>query len=81
MGVCPGSIRESEGLPGTQSDYAVEGTTAHDLAAAKILGQDTTRFMIEVTDPEDPRFVDDEMLEAVEVYVTAFNEPKRGQIL
>lgn len=76
--VCPGSIRESEGLPGTQSDYAVEGTTAHDLAAAKILGQDTTRFMIEVTDPEDPRFVDDEMLEAVEVYVTAFNEAKEG---
>lgn len=75
---CPGSVKASEGMPNTSSKYAEEGTTAHDLAAKMILGEDITSMMIAVTDPEDPRYVSDEMIEAVEVYVDAFNKAKEG---
>jgi len=75
---CPGSIRQSEGLPNHESPYALEGTRAHDIAAKILLGQDLTKELIDFTDPEDPRYVDDEMLEAVDVYVKAFNEAREG---
>lgn len=75
---CPGSIRLSEGLPNHESPYALEGTKAHDIAAKLILGQSIASDLIAVTDPDDPEFVDDEMLEAVDVYVDAFNKAKEG---
>lgn len=75
---CPGSIRQAHGMPNHESPYAIEGTTAHDIAAKMILGIDLTKELITVTDPDDPAYVDDEMLEAVQVYVEAFNTAKKG---
>lgn len=74
---CPGSVKASEGMPNHSSKYAEEGTTAHDVAAKILLGQDLTKLML-VQDPDEAAFVSDEMLEAVEVYVTAFKEAARG---
>lgn len=75
---CPGSIRQAHGMPNHESSYALEGTTAHNIAAKMILGIDIVKELIDVTDPEDPAYVDDEMLEAVQVYVDAFNKAKEG---
>ena len=70
---CPGSIRMSRGIENKSSEYAAEGTVAHDIGAQvledgieidKFLGTTTTVEGHEVT-------VTQEMLDAVQVYVDA----------
>jgi hypothetical protein len=70
---CPGSIRLSEGIKNRSSEYAAEGTVAHDIGAQvledgikidKFLGTTTTVEGHEIT-------VTQEMLDAVQVYVDA----------
>lgn len=60
--VCPGSVRMSEGIPNKSSKYAEEGTLAHDIAANALLGKGI------------PADVDDEMLEAIDVYINAVTD-------
>jgi hypothetical protein len=54
---CPGSVRLSEGIPSTSSVYAEEGTLAHSLAADWL------------ANGIKPSFVDNDMHDAVAVYV------------
>ena len=76
---CPGSVRLSEGMPNVSSDYAREGTAAHELAemclrqnkpATAFLGQEIEGF--EVTE---------DMAEAVQVYVDAVLSEAEGNTL
>lgn len=57
---CPGSVRLSANMPNVSSAYAEEGTEAHDLGAFRL---------IEGCYDRHPSANNDEMLEAVEVYV------------
>lgn len=63
-GGCPGSVRLSENLPNVESEYAKEGTFAHDVAA-KLL----ERYFFGVEPKDGWPHVEKEMLEAVKVYV------------
>ncbi len=68
---CPGSVRASEGMPDESSDYAKEGTAAHELAA-ECLEQnlDPMDAYGKVYEVEGKKFrVNDDMAEAVQVYV------------
>jgi hypothetical protein len=67
-GTCPGSVRLSKGMPRTTSEFAEEGIEAHELAAKLLLDDPTL----------DLSAYDDEMLEAVDVYVEAFQEASKG---
>lgn len=89
---CPGSIRESAGIPNKSSIYADEGTAAHFLAeqclrqekdAAEFLhktialSEGREAFFVEVDDWENPTFeVTEEMVEAVQVYLDTIQEVK-----
>lgn len=91
---CPGSIRASEGMPNTSSVFAREGTAAHALAEHCLShGFDTGRFLdwgiaddgklIErPNDTSDLVMVDEEMVEAVQVYLdTVRADYKPGDVL
>lgn len=56
---CPASVRLSANIPPTSSSYAEEGTRAHEAAADWL------------TNGRCPEGLDDEMVEAVQVYVEA----------
>lgn len=62
---CPASVRLSKYMPNTSSSFAEEGTLAHDCAEKLLLGE-------KIGD------IDDEMLEAITVYVDYINELKIG---
>src|SRR3990172_8181607 len=68
---CPGSIRLSRGIPRTTSAYAAEGTAAHELAAACLEhGQNAAQYIDHAIGADGHEFiVDDEMAEAVQVYL------------
>jgi len=75
---CPGSIRLSDAVPAAarkESRYAAEGTAAHELAAtaliaikdaAHFIGRDFNGFV-----------VDEEMAQAVQVYIDAVRQAQR----
>lgn len=67
-GQCPGSVNLSRGLQKTTSIYAELGTEAHSLAE-RLLKCDPTLDLADY---------DDDMVEAVMVYVEAFQEACRG---
>ncbi|MGN7613066.1 DUF2800 domain-containing protein [Magnetococcales bacterium HHB-1] len=76
---CPGSVRLSKGMPNESSKYALEGTAAHTLAerclkknspAEQFLGQEIKAGGIAFT-------VDDEMVEAVQVYLDIINDDRQ----
>lgn len=56
--VCPASVRLSEGIPSVESEYAKEGTLAHDYAAGILQGL--------VYHPDE---IPAEMLKAISVYI------------
>ncbi len=56
-GVCPASVRLSKDMPNTSSSFAEEGTLAHDIADRLLTGKPVQNE------------IEDEMLEAVMVYV------------
>jgi hypothetical protein len=60
---CPGSIRMSEGIPSTTSDFAKEGTVAHEVA--EILLREFKKVPKEISGIE----VTDEMVEHCQTYV------------
>src|SRR3546814_1945725 len=91
---CPGSIRASEGMPNTSSVFAREGTAAHALAEHCLShGFDTGRFLdwgiaVDGTlvdrpnDTSDLVMVDEEMVEAVQVFLdTIRRDYKPGDVL
>jgi hypothetical protein len=51
---CPGSVRLSEGLDSKSSDYAKEGTLAHDASAALIEGKPTSEITEEMREAISP---------------------------
>lgn len=61
---CPGSVRLSEGIESRSSAYAEEGTEAHALAEKMLRGENAV--------------AEQEMLDAVVVYVDAVRELARG---
>jgi len=64
---CPGSVALSRGIPNRSSKYAAEGTAAHELAELCLTsGQDAIEFIGRMIDGFE---VDDEMAEAVQVYL------------
>ncbi len=72
---CPGSVRLSKGLPNKSSPYAREGIAAHQVAEECLLkGTPPETFLertIKVEGSENR--VDEEMVEAVEIYRNAVN--------
>lgn len=87
---CPGSIRMSQGVEEVASAFAAEGTAAHQLAEACLSGGfDAARFKdhnidVKAADPYPTRGlkpdgktvfkVDDEMVEAVQLYLDVCEE-------
>jgi len=63
---CPGSVRLSEGLTGTTSKYAEEGTRAHE-AAAMVLEKNAW-----------PNNIPIDMVEAVKVYIECIRKDQSG---
>lgn len=79
---CPGSVKLSEGIEPTRSVYADEGTAAHILAEHCLSRRTNTRWLVGqqvrlspaevLPEGEDGDFeIDDEMAEAVQVYLEA----------
>lgn len=68
---CPGSIRLCEDIPQKQSDYADLGTAAHELAEKCLLENKNPSEFMGMKMPVNGKdyIVDDEMAEAVQVYV------------
>jgi hypothetical protein len=82
---CPGSIRLSVGQPNESSIFAMEGTAAHELAEMCLRQKfkDAADFIGEEITVGNHKFVvDEEMAEAVQVYVdTIKNDYEKGDIL
>lgn len=73
---CPGSIRLCSGIPNPETIYAAEGTAAHELAEICLKGTNGFRFADaadfigeEITVGNHKFTVDEEMAEAVQLYV------------
>lgn len=63
---CPGSVRLSEGIEKVESEYAKEGTLAHELAALMLVAPHSA----EILTPQYPP----DMVEAVSTYVKTVKE-------
>jgi hypothetical protein len=70
---CPGSVRLAASVSGIETSYAVEGTVAHMLAETCLTRKtDAAQYIgTEVFYKKVPHTVDEEMAEAVQVYVDA----------
>jgi hypothetical protein len=76
---CPGSVQLSEGIPAQTSDFAREGTAAHELAEACLRNN---KNAIEFLEEEFEGFeVTEEMAEAVQVYVDEVRRAAEGNLL
>jgi len=77
---CPGSIRMCRDLPSKSSDFARVGTVAHYLAEACLQERRPAEaYLGQAIDPENPDIVvDDEMVEAVNVYLDYLSEFMRA---
>jgi len=70
--VCPGSIRESEGMPDKPSEAAATGTVAHDIASQCLTegGKNFENFLkTEIISDDFHVIVTEEMLEAIWIYL------------
>mgnify|MGYP002622228901 CR=1 FL=1 len=74
---CPGSVTAEQGLPDTDSVFALEGTAAHTLAEMAFVHKrdpdlwDGTEIRVERVDgTHHPVIVNLEMIEAIRLYVT-----------
>lgn len=76
---CPGSIALSRGIPNVDSEYAREGTAAHELAE-KCLHRDLDAAAFKGT-TVNGFDVDDDMAEAVQAYLDAVRERAAGGTL
>jgi hypothetical protein len=74
---CPGSIRLSQGVSDKGSLFAMEGTAAHELASQCLMEDvdaiDYLGTKIEVPGAPEPFIVNEDMVEAVQVYLDAVN--------
>lgn len=76
---CPGSVRLSEGIPSQTSDFAREGTAAHELAEQCLR---SGKNAIEFLDEEFEGFeVTEDTAEAVQVYVDEVRRAAEGNLL
>lgn len=68
---CPGSIRQSEGLPNTTTIYAATGTAAHEVAAICLKeGRQAVEFIDRFIQVDDFRIhVNEEMVDHVQNYI------------
>lgn len=76
---CPGSVKLSEGMANTSSVFAREGTAAHELAEMCLRQNRSAESFI--GDEIEGFEVDEEMAEAVQVYVDAVLEAAEGNKL
>ena len=67
---CPGSVRLSEGLTDTSSPAALEGTFAHEIAAAALESGEPAGHFLGVDDPGG-FVVDDDMVAHLNTYIDA----------
>ena len=69
---CPGSVRLSKDLPSTQSEYALEGTRAHALAAHCLRENKPAKYFLGnvLTFPDCEVTVERDMAEHVQTYLT-----------
>lgn len=73
---CPGSVHLSAGVESEDSEYAAEGTFAHEVAARLLLSGHDARS---VRGETDLRFtVDDDMAAAIQEYLDAVRGEMRG---
>ena len=71
---CPGSIKAEAGIPDTTSDFAAEGTDAHELAELSLKNKITARNYIGKTPLiNKERIIDKEMADYVTEYVSYVN--------
>ena len=77
---CPGSVRESAGLPNVSSEYAKEGTAAHSLAECCLKrGFDADKYIGDKVEADGSEYlVDEDMAAAVQVYLDAVRDDKHG---
>jgi hypothetical protein len=70
---CPGSIRQSEGIPSVESSYALEGTVAHEVCELLLNGKPLPASIkgVEVTD---------EMVEHCNVYVELVRHRAQSEV-
>lgn len=79
---CPGSIRESEGIEKTESEYAKDGSFAHGVAEKMLKGERMRvgkTVTVAINGVDETRVLDEETLEAVTVYVDFvmnYNKPE-----
>lgn len=83
---CPGSVFLEQGKPDTTSEYAAEGTAAHELAAMALrAGNSAGAYLGRVISADGFTFtVDDEMVKAVDFYldlVRAYVDWAKGELL
>lgn len=75
---CPGSVHISEQFPDTDSEYAAEGTVAHEVAELKLLkafGEISTRtYNSRLKKLKESEYWDGEMDEATDFYVNVVME-------
>lgn len=79
---CPGSVKLSETVPAApSSDYALQGTAAHELAEVCLLDGCNPRDLFEKGVPVTKNWdlIDEDMIEAVEVYVN-YVRSRRGEL-
>ncbi len=76
---CPGSVRLSQGMPNDSSLYAREGTAAHQVAEECLRTGDSPESLLDriITVEGSEITVDDEMLEAVNVYLNAIQSDRQ----
>jgi hypothetical protein len=73
---CPGSVRLSKGMPNVSSVFAQEGTAAHELADKCLTtGKNAIEFEGDIFEEHE---VDEDMAEAVQVYVDAVRKEAEG---
>ena len=89
---CPGSVALEADLPNTSSEYAREGTAAHEVAEQCLLsGKDAIDFLDEIITVTETEIiwgketqvpyeieVTEEMCEAVQMFVSYVREVARG---
>lgn len=69
---CPGSIALSAGIPDTSSEFADEGTFAHDIAARALLGLQSIDKYVGTVSACGRFTVDAAMVDALRLYTDAF---------
>lgn len=80
---CPGSLALEQSYPDSSSQYAAEGTAAHELAAMCLeSGNDAAAYLGRIIEADGHKFtVDDDMAQNVQIYLDNVREYASGNEL